>query len=131
MLNDTAIAAANLLDRAADRISKPGAWCQGMNALDASGRGALYHSTSVSWCARGALAYEASQMEGVNHASMYTCAEWAEAAVIRVVGCSSLPTLNDFPGQTAAEVAECLRKTAKAIREGKCSVHWPILPGLN
>lgn len=106
-------AVAAVLERAADRIERPGAWTQGAYARDAGGDSVEANSTSATcWCADGALNVETGDYDILLYAS-------ALSALGGSVPLNCVVAWNDRPTQTAANVAATMRKAAQAVREGR------------
>lgn len=107
---------ADVLERAADLIARPGAWAQEITyAQDAEGRSILpYSDDAKCFCLIGAIAHE-----------------WRIAAGLVESKLRALPTVNailcgdegapanwnDAPGRTQAEVVAALRSAAAAARQ--------------
>lgn len=97
---------ADVLRRPADRISKPGAWTQGVMARSASGDPTIlprYAHTAVAWCAIGAISAEAP--------TDFLCRD-AQLMAERLVPGHDLVRYNDRKGQKVTAVARLLRKAA-------------------
>lgn len=105
---------ADILERAADRLSKPGAWTQDELARDAEGKavGPL-DPAAVCWCMSGAIIAECPD----------AFAEWqALGTVSSVLPKVSEPilTYNDQKRRTQAEVvAKLCEAAAKAREQGR------------
>lgn len=100
---------ADILDRAADRLSKPGAWTQGANARDADGRGVSPNNpAAVCWCLSGVL-YSVEPR--------YSVAREANDFMNRYVLVSYAHHWNDAPERTQSEVIQTLRQAADKARE--------------
>lgn len=94
-----------ILNRAADRLEKPGAWTQGAFGRDAEGLPVLsYGGKAVCWCALGSIFAEGGRASAATvlgqylrgHGVILSAQEW-----------------NDDPSRTQAEVASLLRKAAE------------------
>jgi hypothetical protein len=99
--------AADVLERAASRLEKPGAWIQG--DLAQSSYGNVIGPTAPGarcWCALGSLDAEDSDRGGA-----FQLANWALSARV-----GSVPTWNDAPERTQAEVVAELRAAAADLR---------------
>lgn len=95
---------ATILRRAAERIERPGAWCQGASALGPLGiRVHPRSSFARKWDAIGSVERETG---GDVHAFYEACRRVFDAAGRVPQG------WNDRPGRTAAEVAALLRRAA-------------------
>lgn len=103
---------ADILDRAADRLEKPGQWTRGTKARDSSGCPvAAAEHCARSWCAYGAIEAETAG----DAERRLSLAGYVEGHMqIR-----SLTSWNDRQ-PSAAPVVAALRETAKRLRgEGK------------
>jgi hypothetical protein len=97
---------ADILERAADRLSKPGAWTQGAFAGAGDGGGARADdSDAVCWCIMGAIEAEGAHWNGA-----------ATRAVERLVH-DTAGSWNDAPERTQAEVVAKLREAATLARK--------------
>jgi hypothetical protein len=119
---------ATILDRAADRLSKPGAWTQGAFSRGAKGRvddeENLTARRPTCWCALGAIAKEAR----VNPASNFVWSGQGRApaayrALMAVLPRPAdddqsldIPDWNDAPERTQSEVVAALRNAAARAR---------------
>lgn len=103
-------AVAEVLDGAADLISPPGCWIQGVNRSEEE-------DGTNAYCALGALA-EATRRLGVDTRVMLIARDVAHRHLLDVYG-TSLAMYNDAPGRTAAEVVAGLRGAAVEVREGE------------
>ena len=108
------MSAAEILNRAADIVSQPGAWTQGRTARDKDGAAVASHTPeAVCFCAIGAI----------NRAAFEASTDWAGSdlayAMLSRQLRSDMPealgvaTWNDTPGRTQDEVANLLRRAAK------------------
>ena len=117
--------AACVLERAAEYCE--GGWCQSSNACDSHGQacGATYlHATC--WCASGAIISAMHGIVGTAAASaLWNGVDWeANHAVERTIRESwpdtsvydSIPTWNDKPERTQAEVVATLGAAAQELR---------------
>lgn len=99
-----AAAVALVLERAADRLSKPGAWTQVHLARDVNGvpvKPGDYRATC--WCISGALLREAPSRPLMDYPTL-------DAAI------GMYPSWNDAPERTQSEVVAKLREAAAAAR---------------
>lgn len=106
-------AVAELLEKAAEKISQPGAWCQGAFALNEAGNMVWPEEPEArSWCGYGAVyalalsAYPGSVVEAAFSA--------LHMGLPGGVGFTS--GFNDLPGQTAENVAAYMRRIAAVQR---------------
>lgn len=117
MMTDTATGAgrsvADVLDAAADLLSKPGAWTQGAYARDADGNdlvsnddGVVVPLQAVCFCLYGAVAY----VEGE------TISESKAGQFLEGLNVSAIEW-NDDPERTQDEVVAKLREAAQASRQ--------------
>lgn len=98
---------AEVLEAAADRIAKPGAWTQGTFARDTSGDRCAFNDPNAScFCAAGAI-YRSASSFFIADPLIDRLGAWA-----RKRGFRHLAAWNDAPGRTQAEVVEALRSAA-------------------
>ncbi|MBI0530887.1 DUF6197 family protein [Sphingomonas sp. TX0522] len=98
---------ADVLERAADLIAKPGAWTQGNYARDAAGEGLHdgFNPAAVCWCAYGAIEKVTNEgMGGDLRNAAANAIPWG-------------PFWNDAPERTQAKVVAALRSAATAARQ--------------
>ena len=96
------------LEKAADKLSQPDAWCRGAEARDERGYSVYFASkAATSWCAIGAL--RASNV--LIHAIPYFVVQ----AVLGQAG--NLVQFNDVYVKNANEVVTAFRKAAAFLRE--------------
>lgn len=104
---------ADVLERAANRLSKPGAWTQGHNARNAEGHVTVPSSeAAICWCMGGAILAESGGSK-------------ARAAfdIIRKVlppqpsAHDPIAAFNDAPERTQQEVVQVLREAATLLQE--------------
>lgn len=107
---------ADILDKAADLIEPEGAWTQGASARNASGfdidgldrfYSGDVDDTPVCWCTAGAI-YEAT--------SRWFFDDPAYGFFSKYIG-DAVPSWNDAPERTQAEVVSKLREAAALARE--------------
>ena len=106
---DSPASVADVLNRAADLLEKPGAWTQGEWARDKNGEGEPLPGSDVCWCAYGACyAVNGYTWRGCGLDVVYALDQWSRA--------NSYPSIqhfNDEPGRTQAEVVAALREAAR------------------
>lgn len=96
---------ANILNRAADRLSKEGAWAQRALAKTLDGTHvAPNNSDACSWCAIGAIRAETKDVY-LHHR--------VEIALGKAIGTPYLTIWNDDPERTQDEVVATFRKAAQ------------------
>lgn len=100
---------ADVLERAADLIAKPGAWTQGYYGLTDSGAYADTPRDAVCFCALGAI-------KAAQHAVEFD-AEIDDAERFFRNFNGSITSWNDAPERTQAEVVAALRQAATAARQ--------------
>jgi hypothetical protein len=108
-------AVAEVLERAADLLSKPGAWTQGAFVRNACGDVtgfSCFRGRPVSFCIMGATGWVCRDLdEFIDHD--------ADDFLTEYLG-TPLDKWNDAPGRTQAEVVEALRGAAlRASRAGE------------
>lgn len=97
---------AAIINRAADRLEKPGAWIQHILARNANGYSVMPRDKdAICWCLTGALILESGGDIG-------SCIS-ARRAVAKEIGVRFLTGWNDCPGRTQSEVVTALREAAK------------------
>lgn len=102
---------ADILERAAVRLSKPGAWTQGSYARTVRGhRIGPCCGPAVCWCAEGALIAESDSDEAARQALEATLPPPPE-------GARTIPHWNDTAGRTQSEVVQALRDAAAKARD--------------
>lgn len=95
---------ADILNRAADRLEKPGAWIQSNFSKDKDGKVTGPQAPDAcQWCMYGAVYAEATTLEEV---------ETVVAAIKKTIGTSPISMWNDQNGRTQGEVVTALRKAA-------------------
>lgn len=101
------LTAADVLERAADKLTPDGAWTQGDWAKNAEGESVEPTSPDATcWCVRGALAAASGDEYGIYGPA----SEYVERLV-------QLPVhWNDTPGRTQSEVVAKLREAAALAR---------------
>jgi hypothetical protein len=100
---------AGVLERAADRLSKPGAWTKGHLALDAQGKPVNpTYPEAVRWCLAGGL----QSVAGGAGTELF-CSAYARLS--RTIG-SGVAAWNDTASRTQAEVVAALRTAAQQAR---------------
>lgn len=96
---------AEVLNKAADLLEKPGAWTRGTYARDSAGQlVASSDHTATCWCAMGATIRAAF--------SLGTRSGDAIEQIAKFAG-DNIGAWNDAPGRTQAEVVAALRQAAK------------------
>lgn len=102
---------ADILERAADRLSKPDAWTQGALARDANGEKVEPESpAAVCWCLSGALMAEIPIAHGEDFCN-------AIDALERVLpGSRIVPLYNDRKSRRKSQVVAKLREAAAKAR---------------
>ena len=96
---------AEVLNRAADLLEKPGAWTQGAFALTADGKELVYGnnlSKAVCYCVNGALFKVGTERQALD----------AQEILRDRLDVKGTPYWNDAPGRTQAEVVQALRAAA-------------------
>lgn len=113
-----ALRVADVLERAADRLSKPGVWTQGAFSKDRKGGyddDLIARGRPVCWCALGGIASAAKHRPSSpfrKNRRAYEALKTFEA----VIG-EDGPDWNDASGRTQAEVVAKLREAAALARE--------------
>jgi len=103
---------ADILTAAADLIDKPGAWTQHVFAKsspDATDHLSGYDPKAVCWCALGA-------MEAAAGEELSCMAIFGQAETFLVAEVGNVPSWNDAPNRTQAEVVAALRAAADKAR---------------
>jgi hypothetical protein len=94
---------ADILNRAADRLSKEGAWVQHTLAKDTDGTQVPPdYATACQWCSKGAISAEAQ----------YAHQQYRAEITLRKVIDAPITVWNDHPTRTQAEVVAAFRKAA-------------------
>jgi hypothetical protein len=97
--------AAQTLRACADLLRPPGAWTKKVWARDLRGEPLFASSPSATcWCAVGAIT-RVDPPQG-SYAKVYRC-------LYQVIGETHLPTWNDVPARTQAEVVAAFEKAAE------------------
>ena len=96
---------AEILNRAADRLSREGAWTQNAMAKDADGTQVPpRYATACQWCSKGAIRAETKYFYDV-----YV----AEQALASAIGNAAIAAWNDDPARTQSDIVEAFRKEEK------------------
>jgi len=99
-----------ILTAAADLLDKPGAWTQGVFALDSEGNETYSAGDdAVCWCVLGAL-NRVKALDGSPYSFLG-----------QVIGVSPIDVWNDDPTRTQSEVVSALRKASELAQRAATS----------
>ena len=114
------IKAADLLNRAAERIEQPDAWLQGRDAANAEGETVMLgDSDACAWCGTGAAWQEGFEAipegEDRQRRAIELYGRLREALMLKPASMGGLLELNDSDDATVEKVAAELRRRAELV----------------